>query len=368
MRILHLDTERTWRGGEGQLLHLAEGLSRRGHFCIVSGPPTSPLLLRASDRGLRVEPVILSSEWSLAAVWTLRGILKRERIQVIHMHSSHASTLGGWAARLAHVPVRVISRRVDFSTQSNPFRKLKYQWGIDRIIAISEGVKRVLIEDGLDPDRIEVIHSGIDPKPFDPNLPNAEVRREFGISEKAPVVGCIAHFADHKGHRYLIEAAARVAASIPEVRFLLVGEGELRTAIELQIKDLQLGPNVILTGFRTDIPRLLAAIDIVVLSSHLEGLGTSLLDAMAMARPVVATRVGGIPEIVEEGVTGQLVPPRDPKSLADALINLIRRPGDGRRMGAAGRERMLSEFSAEGMVAGTESIYKKILISKGLGG
>jgi len=89
---------------------------------------------------------------------------------------------------------------------------------------------------------------------------------------------------------------------------------------------------------------------------------------MAMARPVVATRVGGIPEIVEEGVTGQLVPPRDPKSLADALINLIRRPGDGRRMGAAGRERMLSEFSAEGMVAGTESIYKKILISKGLGG
>jgi L-malate glycosyltransferase len=335
---------------------------------MVAGPPASPLLSRASERGLRVEPVAMSSEWSLGAVWTVRDILKRERMQVIHMHSSHACTLGGWAARLARVPARVISRRVDFSTRSNPFRRLKYQWGIDRIIAISEGVKRVLIDDGLDPDRIEVIRSGIDPKPLDPNLPKAEARREFGIVEDAPVIGCIAHFADHKGHRYLIEAAARVTASIPEVRFLLVGEGELRPAIELQIKDLHLGRNVILTGFRSDIPRLLAAMDIVVLSSHLEGLGTSLLDAMAMARPVVATRVGGIPEIVEEGVTGELVPPRDPKALADALIDLIRRPADGRRMGAAGRERMLSVFSAEGMVAATESVYKKILESKGMGG
>jgi glycosyltransferase involved in cell wall biosynthesis len=178
------------------------------------------------------------------------------------------------------------------------------------------------------------------------------------------VIGCVAHFADHKGHRYLIEAAARVAAAVPDVRFLLVGDGELRPQIERQIKELKIEKQVILTGFRNDIPRLLAAMDIVVLSSHLEGLGTSLLDAMAMARPVVATRVGGIPEMVEDGVTGRLVPPRDPAVLARALIELIRRPDEREKMGAAGRARMLEKFSAEAMVTATEALYLKILSEK----
>jgi glycosyltransferase involved in cell wall biosynthesis len=310
----------------------------------------------------------MPSEWNLPAVWTLARLLKRERIQVIHMHSSHASTLGGWAARLAKIPVRIISRRVDFSVRSNPLRKVKYQWGVDRIVAISEGVRKVLIEDGLDPNRIVVIRSGIDPRAFDPNYPVGEARREFGIPDRSPVIGCVAHFADHKGHRYLIEAAVRVAAAVPDVRFLLVGDGELRPEIELQIKELKLERHVLLTGFRQDIPRLLAAMDIVVLSSHLEGLGTSLLDAMAMARPVVATRVGGIPEMVEDGVNGLLVPPRDPLALAEALIALIHRPDERKRMGQAGRNRMLEMFSAESMVSATEAVYRKILESKAIKG
>jgi glycosyltransferase involved in cell wall biosynthesis len=367
LRILHLDTERTWRGGEAQLLHLADGLARRGHFCIVAGQPDSPLLKRAGEKGLKTEAVAMPSEWSLKAVWSLASILKRERVQVLHMHTSHACTLGGWAGRLAGVPVRIISRRVDFSIRSNPFRKMKYQWGVDRIAAISEGVRDVLIRDGLDPNRIEVIRSGIDPRPFDPAYPAMEARREFGLSEKSPVIGCVAHFADHKGHRYLVDAAARVAAVIPGVRFLLVGDGELRQQIERQIKELKLEQHVILTGFRNDLPRLLAAMDIVVLSSHLEGLGTSLLDAMAMARPVVATRVGGIPEMVEDGVTGRLVPPRDPARLAEALIDLIHHPEDWKRMGLAGRSRMLAKFSAEAMVSATEALYLKIAADKKVG-
>ncbi|MBI3995510.1 MAG: glycosyltransferase [Nitrospirae bacterium] len=367
LRILHLDTERTWRGGEAQLLHLAEGLARRGHFCIVAGQPGSPLLKRAAEKGLKTEAVAMPSEWSLSAVRTLARILKRERIEVIHMHASHACTLGGWAARLAGTPVRIISRRVDFPVKSNLFRKLKYQWGVDRILAISEGVRNVLIGDGLDPARITVIHSGIDPGPFDPTFPAGEARREFGIPKRSPVIGCVAHFADHKGHRYLIEAAARVAATVPDACFLLVGDGELRPRIERQIKELNLEKRVILTGFRDDIPRLLAAMDIVVLPSHLEGLGTSLLDAMAMARPVVATRVGGIPEMVEDGVNGRLVPPRDPDALAGALIDLIRRPDERKRMGAAGRARMLKLFSAEAMVEQTEGVYHRVLERKGYG-
>ena len=364
LRILHLDTERTWRGGEAQVLHLAEGLSQRGHFCIVAGQPGSPLLLHAAERGLVTEAVPMPSEWSLSAVLALAGILRRERIQVIHMHTSHACALGGWAARLARVPARLISRRVDFSLRGNPLRRLKYQWGVDRIVAISEGVKKVLVDDGLDPDRIEVIHSGIDPRPFHPDDSGADVRRELGLSERAPVIGCVAHFADHKAHRDLVEAAVRVAAASPESRFLLVGDGELRPAIERQIKELGLEKHFRLTGFRTDVPRLISAMDIVVLSSRQEGMGTSLLDAMASAKPVVATRTGGIPEIVEDGVNGRLVPPRDPGAMAEALLGLIGSPDDRTRMGTAGRAKVLDRFSAHSMVSATEALYLKILSDK----
>jgi glycosyltransferase involved in cell wall biosynthesis len=175
------------------------------------------------------------------------------------------------------------------------------------------------------------------------------------------VIGCIAHFADHKDHRNLIAAAAQLAAARPDVRFLLVGEGELRPEIELQVNNLRLRDIIILVGFRSDIPQLLAAMDVVVLASHHEGLGTSLLDAMAMARPVVATAVGGIPEIVIEGETGRLVPPRDPVALADALLALVADAALRARLGAAGRKRLLERFSAEAMVERTESVYRALL-------
>lgn len=365
MRILHLDTERTWRGGEAQLIHLSRSLAQRGHQSIVVGPPGSPLLNRAAELGMEAEAVPMPSEWNLAAIRTLTRILKRGRIQILHMHSSHACSLGGWAARLARVPVRIISRRVDFSVRSNPLRKMKYEWGVDRIVAISEGVRKVLVQDGLDPEKIEVIRSGIEPSRFDPNYPPTEARREFAIPDNAPVVGCVAHFADHKGHRYLIEAAARVVRSEPAVRFLLVGDGELKSDIERQINSLNMDRSVILTGFRSDIPRILAAMDIVTLASHKEGLGTSLLDAMAMARPVVATRVGGIPEMIQDGLNGILVSPKDPERLAEALIRLIRDEPARRRMGEAGRARVQSEFSAEAMARATEALYRRVMESKG---
>ena len=364
MRILHLNTEHTWRGGEAQLLHLAEGLSRRGKSCLVVGQPDSEILKRARDKGLETEAIPMPSEWSLTAVLRLRRILKKKRIQIIHMHTSHACALGGWAARLARVPVRVISRRVDFSVRSNPLRHLKYGWGVDRIIAISKGVRDVLIRDGLNPNRIEVIHSGINPESFDPAYPAGEARAELGIAQASPVVGCIAHFADHKGHRYLIEAARQVVSAVPDTRFLLVGEGELKYNVELMIKKLALDNHFILTGFRLDIQRLLSAMDLVVLSSHQEGLGTSLLDAMAMARPVVATRVGGIPEMIEDGVNGRLVSPRDPAALADGMIELLKDPEKRKRMGEAGRARVMKSFSANAMVSATEALYQKLLAEK----
>jgi len=364
LNILHLDTEKTWRGGEAQVLHLASGLDAKGHRSIVVGQPDSPLLERASAKGLSVEAIRMPSEWSFRAVFEIGQVVKKHRIQVIHMHSSHACTLGGWAGRLNRIPVRVISRRVDFSLRKNPLRHFKYQWGIDRILAISEGVRRVLIEDGLDSKKINIVHSGIDLSLFDPDLSGAEGRAEFGIAANAPVIGCVAHFADHKGHRYLIDAAGKIVRERPDVQFLLIGEGKLKNGIENQVKKLGIRKNVIFTGFQKDVPRLLAAMDLVVLSSYLEGLGTSLLDAMAMAKPVVGTRVGGIPEMIEEGENGMLVPPRDSGALSMAIIKMLDNKDKLKKMGRAGRKKVLNEFSAQAMVNKTEKVYQEIMNEK----
>ena len=163
MRIVHLDSERGWRGGEAQLLHLAKGLSRRGHHCFVMGQPNSPLIKRTQETCLSAISVKMSNEFSPSAILSIAQFLKRNDIEVIHMHSSRACGLGMVAARISGTPVRIISRRVDFPLKSNPFRKLKYQWGVDRIIAVSNGVRDILIRYGMDPNRIQVIHKGIFP-------------------------------------------------------------------------------------------------------------------------------------------------------------------------------------------------------------
>lgn len=364
LRIVHINTERTWRGGEAQLLHLSKGLSKRGHRQWVVGQPGSPLLERAGEEGLETVALPMQSEFSLPAIWRLARLFRELQVQVVHMHTSHACTIGGMAAKIVAVPVKIISRRVDFSIRSNPFRRLKYEWGMDRIIAISEGVRDVLVRDGINPEQIVVIRSGIDLSRLDPTIPPELFRKEISVDSATPVIGNIAHFADEKGHRYLVEAASRVISRIPQARFVLVGDGELKKSMEEQVARQGLSAAVLFTGFRTDIPKILTAIDLFVLSSHLEGLCTSIMDAMAMGIAVVATRTGGVPEVVEEGVTGLLVPPRDPVALADAILRLLGDPERRRQMGQAGRRRVMERFSAERMVDETEKLYWRILNQK----
>lgn len=371
LRVVHIDTERTWRGGEAQLLHLAKGLSQRGHRQWIVGQPGSPLLERAGEEGLETVALKMSSEFSLTAIWRLARLFEEHRIQVIHMHTSHSVMLAGLAARWAGVPVRVMSRRVDFTrfhpsatTSGNPFRRFKYRWNTDRIIAISKGVHNALVQDGIDPARVVVIYDACPLDLFDPTLPSEPFRREGGLGPDMPVIGNVAHFADHKGHRYLVEAAQQVIQREPRARFVLVGDGDLRAVIEEQVKALGLDASVIFTGFRADIPQVLAAFDLFVLSSHMEGMGSVLLEAMAMGRPIVATRVGGIPELIEDGVEGLLVPPRDPKALAGAILSLLADPDKRLRMGLAGRRKVAQGFSVEQMVAKTEKVYLELFKAK----
>jgi glycosyltransferase involved in cell wall biosynthesis len=183
---------------------------------------------------------------------------------------------------------------------------------------------------------------------------------ELGVPPEALVVGNVAALTDHKDHATLLEAAARVRPRVPEARFVVVGDGELRPGLERRARELGLGEALVFAGFRDDLDRLLPAFTVFCLSSHMEGLGTSLLDAMCFSRPVVATAAGGIPEAVADGSSGRVVPVRDPAALAEALVEVLGDAAAREAMGRAGRRRFEAGFTAEHMTRETLRVYEEL--------
>ncbi len=219
----------------------------------------------------------------------------------------------------------------------------------------------MLVADGVPEARTVTVHEGIDLDRV-ASAPRASLHEELFLPHQAPIVGNVAALVPHKGQRHLIEAAALVVRKVPDARFVIAGEGELRPSLERQIKEHRLEKHVLLAGFRPDVLSLHKAFDIFVMSSITEGLGTSLLDAMAAAKPIVATATGGIPEVVDDGVTGFLVQPRDDRAMADAIVRLLKDDDLRQRMGLAGLKRAREKFGAERMLRETLRVYKRVAL------
>jgi glycosyltransferase involved in cell wall biosynthesis len=281
----------------------------------------------------------LRTEMDLTAAWRFSGH-RRLAPDVIHAHDPHgvamASLALSWDLRRHRVAPRPRSfpRRVDFHLKGNSFSRWKYRQ-VDAFIAASEAIRQMLVADGVAAERTVTVHEGIDVDHV-AAAPPVNVHEAFWLPHQAPVVGNVAALVPHKGQRYLVDAAHLVVQHVPDARFIILGEGELREHLEKQVHEHHLEKHVLLPGFRTDVLGCLKGFDLFVMSSVTEGLGTSLLDAMACGRPIVATRAGGIPEIVEEGVNGALVPPRDAASLAAAIVRALKDDGWRRRTGEAG--------------------------------
>ena len=371
MKVAHLDTGASWRGGQAQVLLLMRGLAARGHESLLLAPP-GPLSERARTEGLACEPWRARGEWDIAALWAALRVLRRFAPGVVHAHSAHAHTLGVPAARLAAVPAVVVSRRVDFAVARNPLSWLKYRMPVDRYLCISRGVRDVMRAAGVPERRLVLVPSGIElPGAGDSGVeaagvpPGRDLRAIIGVPAETPVVGTVAALAPHKNHADLLGAARIVVDARPDVHFAWIGEGECRAALERLRFDLALESHVHLLGFRDDARRLLRQFTLFVLPSYLEGLCTSVLDAQALGVPVVATAVGGVPDIVEDGVTGRLVPARDPGALARALIDAL---GDERsRRGWADRAReSVQTYSDAHMVDATLAVYREALAGRGV--
>jgi len=366
LSLFQIDTGLEWRGGQRQSFILARELRKKGYPITFVVQPESPLHHKAAEAGLNVLPLRIKSEMHFGAVFRLALAMKREGCLLAHFHDAHAVAVGGRAAKRTDVPIRVISRRVDFPLKKNPFSRNKYQKNVDVIIAISEGVKEVLIKGGIPPAAVEVIPSGIDFSPFEEVKDKDFLRQEFGWGREDFLVGIVAALEDHKGHRYLLEATRILKDRAPNIKIVIVGKGSLEMELDQQARELHVEDLVFFLGFREDVPRLLASLNLFVLSSHMEGLGSSIMDAMASRLPVVATQVGGIPELVIHAETGLLVPPRNPEALAKAILRLYYDRPLGVRLGQRGFEVVHERFSAEAMACRIIDVYEKIALKKGI--
>jgi len=358
--VLHVNTEQGYRGGEIQNLFLAEGLARRGHRCVLAVPPGSGLGERALDRGLDVRERTMKGEFDAGASIWLAGLLRSERPDIVHYHTSHAVALGTWARTLSRHPPAVATRRTSFPTKRNPLFRLKFTLRIDRLIAVSGSIREDLIAAGIPSERIAVIHSGIDLRRFVDASGGEEFRRELGLRPNDFLVGCVGALAAQKGHLLLLEAVAALAPSLPELHVALVGEGELQARLLDEARGLGIGDRIHLTGFRDDVPLATAAFDLAVLPSVAgEGSPATVKEAMAAGVPVIATDIGGVREILEDGRQGLVISPGNAKALQAALRMLIEDAPLRDAMGQAGRERA-REFSMERMIEKTEDVYASL--------
>ena len=361
MYSLHVDTARTWRGGQNQVLLTVNGLRAIGQRAALVAHPDGELRRRVAE-GLDLIPLAPRTEMDLSAAWKFSRLIKRLNPDVIHAHDPHGVAMASFALSLggstASGPALIASRRVDFHLKGNSLSRWKHRQ-VDCFIAASEAIRQILLHDGVEADRAVTVHEGIDVEHVVAADP-VNIHETFWLPHQAPVVGNVAALVPHKGQRYLIEAAHLVVQEIPDARFVILGEGELREQLERQVHDHHLEKHVLLPGFRTDVLGCIKGFDLFAMSSVTEGLGTSLLDAMACSRPIVATTAGGIPEIVEDGVNGLLVPPRDARALADAIVRALRDASLRQRFGTAGLARVKARFTVERMVELTAAVYARV--------
>jgi len=358
VRILHIDEQRGWRGGEQQASWLIQGLAKRGHQILIAGCPGGEFLA-SRHGGIEAKrfPLPFRGELDLWTAWKLAQIVRSEQVDILHAHSSHAHSMAVYARRWAGRGKVIVSRRVSFAPRNNALNRWKYKQP-DKFICVSRKVRDVLREAGIAESKLEVVYSSVDLARLDVEPLS---RTELGIPEGVPLLVSAGALGGHKDHETLVAAMALVRRNLPTARLVIAGEGELRPQIEARIAELGLGGCITLLGHRKDAPRLIRAADAYVSSSWSEGLGTSILEALACRTPVVATLAGGADEMVKPGETGYLAPNRNPGALAKAIVESLGNRDQARAMAEKGRKLIEEQFVTERMIEGTLRVYESVL-------
>ncbi|MEQ8767387.1 MAG: glycosyltransferase [Planctomycetota bacterium] len=349
-------------GAEGKLCELVSRLDRSRFRPIVCSLGLGDARRKDFEAlGVDIHTIPKRARWiDWALVRQLTALMRRERVDIVQTTLFYADVAGAWAAARAG-----IDNVLAWETVSSPKwlrwdRKLAYRFTQKwrrQVIAVSQRTAQYLVDErGIDSDRVQVIPYGVDLTRFTPGK-SAGLRAELDLDPGARILVTVARLVDEKGHRFLIEAARSILETCPEAHFAFLGDGPLAEDIATRAKSLGIDDHIHLLGFRRDVSALLTSADIFVLPSLYEGLPNAVLEAMAAARPVVATAVDGTQEAVVDGETGLLVPPGDPDALVDPIVRLLQEPDTRTEMGIAGRARVEAEFSLEVQIERFESLY-----------
>lgn len=372
INILHIYQNSKVGGVQQQLLSLLKAYNREVFnpiFCCL-GPKEE---VGKEIENLGIDFIALNRKryhrFSLKIIINLYRLMKKKHIHVVRTHKYRASLYGRIAAWLAGVPVIITSVHGNYRKDLRLERRIanKIMSKItDKIVAVSESIKKDIVKhDKINPSKIVVIHNGVDILRFNPENIFLNVRGELSINDNDVVVGFVGRLVPAKGLQYLIEAISIIQLKVENIKLLIVGEGSLIYSLKNKARELGIKESVIFTGKRRDIPEVLSCIDIFVMPSVAEGLPNSLLEAMAMGKPIVATTVGGIPEIIENEINGLIISPEDPESLASAIKFFIGNKGLAEKLGQAAKEFVLRKYSIKAIAVQWECLYKSLLKEKG---
>ena len=364
--ILYLQGISEIGGAERALLAVLERLDRTCWQTVVACPASGPLVTELKSLGVPTYPMVFPAWRKLTHVlWRVPAWLKLARLvqeiepALVHVNDLYWVPQTLLATRKRNIPVVVTVRQ-----SLKPPRVRQYQ--LDKagfLVAVSDAARDVLLKNGVRPDRVRRIYTGVDINRLSPEYDGSRVREQLRIPNGAPVLGCLANVLEIKGHDILLQAFANVVKVHPTAHVLLVGRDTSSYGAEMRALANRLGvaERTHFAGFQPDVRPYIAAMNLVVLPSRSEALGLALLEAMAMGKAVVASAVGGIPEIVADGVTGKLVPPEDPAALSGAIIELLSHPERLIEGGRQGRKRIHSAFTIEAETQALESIYRSLI-------
>jgi len=369
IKVIHLVEDLKIGGAERVIADIAEGLDSQKFdvtvWCVARGGEIADEL---NEKGIKVKILGIISYYNPLNILKLARLLRKAKPDIVHIHGYFASVIGRIAAKIAGILIlinHVHSTYWDYKKRNILMERFLSLF-THKIICCSKAVKDFVRGlERIKPAKILVIYNGVDEDRLSTFKNASSVKAQFGIDSGDSVVGTVSSLTPHKGHKYLFQAAPMILDVLPTTKFLIVGDGILREKLEEQIKNLDLGSSVIFTGTRKNIPDLLSAMDIFVLPScSREGLGISIIEAMAAEKPVVATDIGGIPEVVKNGETGLLVLPRNPEALAQAIIELLRNPKKANTMGKKGRIRFKEKFTNKRMLSEVENLYVALINQK----
>jgi glycosyltransferase involved in cell wall biosynthesis len=361
MRVMHTESSTGWGGQENRTLQEALQARARGVEVCFACRRGAKLGQRARELGFAVEEMSMRNSVDLASIVGLARSFRRHGVDIVNSHSGRDTLLAGMAVRLLPARPRLVRTRHLILPITS---RATYSVLPDHVVCVSGAVRDYLVSAGIPAALLSTVPTGVDTGRFDPDSVNATLRGELGIDETAPLIGTVAILRMKKGYQDLIAAIPRVLEALPNAHFVFAGDGPQRGNIEQAIAAAKLNDRVHLLGLRGDIPQVLRSLDLFVLPTHQEALGTSYLEAQAMGVPVIGTRVGGVPDALREGETGLLVPAHDPSALAATIVELAADRPRCRQMGEAGRRWVRAECTVETMSERMLALYQRLLAER----